>query len=95
MELASIPEERLQSWNFEGVQIQDGDFRPRFDDQKIIDWAIKDMASANVGLDEVQFGFYAGTEDKKVYSVLSDNIANWMGYDSLVADNGDLGFFHQ
>ena len=49
-----------------------------------------------LAFDETPFTYLTSTMKNKnhvMHSVVNDNIANWLGYDSLVADNSNQSNF--
>ena len=55
----------------------------------MLDWEIEHLNRLNLGYDEAPFTYWThinNGENTLMHSVVNDNIANWFGHDSLVAD---------
>ena len=95
VKLLQIPEDKFQVWGFKINDIQEPrDFNIAPSPQ-VCDWDLQNLNRLNLGYDEAPFTYLTkfGPENafKIMHSVVNDNIANWLGHDSLVSDNGGGG----
>ena len=80
MQRFSLPEDHVSPWDLNLDLPQDNQLAPSQDTP---------INRLNLGYNEAAFSFKTVNPSFPVHSVVSDNLGNWLGYDSLVADGAN------